>query len=57
MLRLFKVDPDGKTPVYFSNKRQAKAARDKLREEGHEKAVIMRGPDHIRGESFNGERP
>lgn len=53
MLRLFKIDVDGKTPVYFNNKRQAKAERDKLREAGHTQVVVMRGPDHRRGESFN----
>ena len=56
MLRLFKIDIDGKTPVYFNNKRQAKAERDKLREEGYADAVVMRGPDHRRGESFNDTR-
>lgn len=56
MLRLFKIDVDGKTPVYFNNKRQAKAERDKLRDAGHETVVVMRGPDHRRGESFNNAR-
>lgn len=52
--RLFKV-MEGEKPVYFNNKRSAKRLRDKLIEAG-KAAVVMRGPDHYRGESFNKSR-
>ncbi len=48
--KLFKV---GHTmPVYYQNKETAKADRDHRRGNGGF-AVVMRGPDHWRGESFN----
>ena len=51
MLRLFKVEENG-TPVYFNDKRKAKIERDRLIAEG-KSAVVMRGPDHRKGESYN----
>ena len=51
-LRLFKVEAGG-NPVYFENKRLAKRERDRLHDDGKTDIVIMRGPDHRRGESFN----
>lgn len=51
-LKLFKID-DGNEPVYFNSKRAAKHKRDTLREEGRTGVVVMRGPDHRKGESFN----
>ena len=51
MLRLFKI-MKGDEPVYFNNKRLAKLERDALIAEGKQ-AVVMRGPDHWKGESFN----
>ena len=45
--RLFKViGADGK-PRYFKHKQMAKGYRDEVG------GVVMRGPDHRRGESFN----
>ena len=44
--RLFKVIVEGK-PVFFKERMHARAARI---EHG---GVVMRGPDHRRGESFN----
>lgn len=54
MLRLFKIQP-GKNAdaIYFSCKRRAKKKRDDMTEEGKVDIVVMRGPDHYRGESFN----
>ena len=46
-LALFKV-VDGDKAYHFSDKQAAKAQRDKL-----PGAVVMRGPDHWKGESFN----
>lgn len=47
--RIFKVvDGKGK-PFYFRQKIEAKGARDTMTGPG----VVMRGPDHWRGESFN----
>ena len=47
MKRLFKVIRDG-SPVFFDYKPQAKAVRNAING-----AVVMRGPDHGLGESFN----
>lgn len=47
-LRLFKVVHNDKT-YHFTSKRTAMVFRDKADYAG----VIMRGPDHRRGESFN----
>lgn len=51
-LKLFKIEY-GKTLTYFDNKRLARRARDQLVEGGAFNIVVMRGPDHYRGESFN----
>lgn len=51
-LRLFKIEAGG-DPVYFDNKRLAKRERDLLHDDGKTDVVVMRGPDHRRGESFN----
>ena len=51
-LRLFKIEA-GADPVYFDSKRVAKHERDKLIDDGKTGIVVMRGPDHKRGESFN----
>jgi hypothetical protein len=51
MLRLFKI-MKGNEAVYFNNKAMAKLERDALIAEG-KTAVVMRGPDHRKGESFN----
>lgn len=51
-LKLFKID-DGNEPVYFNSKRAAKHKRDILHAEGRTDIVVMRGPDHRKGESFN----
>jgi hypothetical protein len=49
-LKLFKVvSKQWAEPHYFQDKMVAKNVRD----EDDEKRVIMRGPDHWRGESFN----
>jgi hypothetical protein len=49
MLRTHKrgsvVTSNGK-PVYFTNKVDAKAARDLLRDEGQPDVVVSYGPDH-----------
>ena len=50
--RLFKIEA-GDTPVYFDNKRLARRERDLMYDDGKTDVVIMRGPDHRRGESFN----
>lgn len=51
MQRLFKVMVEGK-PEYFDHKKLAKIRRD--RAYGPENGgVVMRGPDHWKGESFN----
>lgn len=50
-LRLFKV-LEGDKPHYFFHKGMAKKFRDELEAIG-KPAVVMRGPDHRRGESFN----
>jgi hypothetical protein len=51
--RIFKVTTKSLgEPRYFSNKRGARVFRDERIEAG-ESCVIMRGPDHWRGESFN----
>jgi len=51
MQRLFKVVVEGK-PEYFDNKTIAKVRRDRAYgpKDG---GVVMRGPDHWKGESFN----
>lgn len=46
-LRLFKIYAQ-----YFQEKRYAKLFRDEINI-GGAGAVVMRGPDHWRGESFN----
>lgn len=51
-LRLYKIE-SGETLTYFDNKRLAKRTRDQIIEGGASNVVIMRGPDHWRGESFN----
>ena len=48
MQRLFKVVVEGK-PEYFDHKQLAKTRRDQVDNGG----VLMRGPDHWKGESFN----
>ena len=48
MQRLFKIVVEGK-PEYFDNKTVAKIRRDRVANGG----VLMRGPDHWKGESFN----
>ena len=54
MLKLFKIQPGKKAEaIFFSCKRQAKKKRDDLVEGGKIGVVVMRGPDHYRGESFN----
>ena len=53
-MRLFKIQSDENAPVYFfPEKRLAKAHRDDLHAQGKKGVVIMRGPDHWRGESYN----
>ncbi len=48
-MKLYKVVfARGGVPIYFANKRDAKAYRDL-----HANTVVCRGPDHWRGESFN----
>ena len=50
-LRLFKVvTPTYQDPQYFQSKAAAKEERASLKP-AH--LVVMRGPDHWRGESFN----
>lgn len=51
MLKLFKVMDDNR-PAYFEAKRDAKVKRDAMLNNGRS-AVVSRGPDHWRGESFN----
>lgn len=51
-LRLFKIE-HGKTLTYFDVKSLAKRARNQLIKGGASNIVVMRGPDHYRGESFN----
>lgn len=46
-LALFKI-VDGNVATHFSHKEDAKTARD-----AGTGLVVMRGPDHWRGESFN----
>lgn len=52
--RLFKLMVEGK-PEYFDNKKLAKIRRDRAYGPDATKhgGVIMRGPDHWKGESFN----
>ena len=51
---LYKIKHGASQPVYFKDKRAAKMHRDDLVENGvKEVVVIMRGPDHWKGESFN----
>lgn len=61
-LRLFKIEVKPYTfqgvaveeaVLYFDNKRLAKRERDRLHDDGKTDIVVMRGPDHKRGESFN----
>lgn len=52
MLKLFKV-MKGDRAVYFEDKQTAKRERDALRAATNADTVVMRGPDHWRGESFN----
>ncbi len=51
-LRLFKIEVGGES-IYFDNKRLAKRERNRLYDGGKTKVVVMRGPDHRKGESFN----
>ena len=55
MLKLFKVQANPNlAPVYFDSKRAAKHMRDDLNNDAHYSGVVvMRGPDHWKGESFN----
>lgn len=52
--RLFKLMVEGK-PEYFDNKKLAKIRRDRAYGPDAAKhgGVIMRGPDHWKGETFN----
>ena len=53
-LKLFKVG--SYMPAYFQSKRAAKRWRDKTSDmlvSSEPRFVVMRGPDHWRGESFN----
>ncbi len=51
---LYKIQHGVSQPVYFKDKRTAKMHRDDLVENGAKGViVIMRGPDHWKGESFN----
>lgn len=50
MKRLFQVADVAGLPVYYYWKREAKKAREILREAGHVRHV-RRGPDHWRGET------
>lgn len=52
MLRLFKIQ-DGKKSIYFDNKRLAKRKRDQMIDEG-KTVTVRRGPDHRKGETFDG---
>ncbi len=57
-LKLFKVVPPGAKGAFcFNHKPDAKKMRDTIREACNKAAaqriVVMRGPDHWRGESFN----
>lgn len=59
--KLFKVVPPGAKGAWcFDNKPEAKKVRDTIRaacnEKGAKTIVVMRGPDHWRGESFNKSR-
>jgi hypothetical protein len=48
-MKLFKVQHKGvKSARYFSKKKEAKAYRDEVPGD----AVVNRGPDHWRGETF-----
>jgi len=52
--KIFKVA--GHFPAHFQSKRDAKKMRDELNAllaSSEPRFVIMRGPDHWRGESFN----
>jgi len=50
--KLFKVMVESK-PEFFQNKGLAKIRRDRAHAPKDVGRVIMRGPDHWRGESFN----
>jgi hypothetical protein len=55
MLKLFKVVAGG-TPFYFETKMDAKHYRNMKPSNtsgAYSDSVVMRGPDHWRGESFN----
>lgn len=52
MLRLFKIQ-DGTEALYFDNKRLAKRKRDDMIDEG-KTVTVRRGPDHRKGETFDG---
>ena len=54
MLRLFKIE-DSIEPMYFDNKRLAKRKRDQMADETPPRTVtVRRGPDHRKGETFDG---
>ncbi len=50
---LFKIHHGESYPVYFQDRRTAKAHKDELIEAGAKDVIVMRGPDHWKGESFN----
>lgn len=52
MLKLYKIVDGTGAPIYFAGKRAARHALEGVREVGME-GVLMRGPDHWKGESFN----
>ncbi len=52
--RLYKIQHGDTEPVFFKDKRTAKIHREALEYDGVPgNIIIMRGPDHWRGESFN----
>ena len=52
-MNLFKIETQNSGPVFFPNKDEAKDFRLEMQDGGAKNVVIMRGPDHRRGESFN----
>lgn len=50
---LYKIQHGDTHPIYFKDKRTAKDHQFDLIEAGAKSVVIMRGPDHWKGESFN----
>ena len=52
-LKLFKIQPTKKDePLYFHDKKLAKRKRDLLVDKIGQPVIIMRGPDHWKGETF-----